>query len=320
MQAQTRPYAELIVGDDASEDETREVVVSFRDPRIRYVRHERNVGIYRNWNSLISLCSGDCVCIYHDHDQYLRTILERSANLLDEHPDMPFVHTALTFADAAGTLVGLDIRPFPAVMTGAQMRQVIAEGLHSPIMAATAMVRRTAYHNVGFYEPDKYGLGCDKHMWFRLAQLGPVGYVSAPQATIRVRERNAPTAKFDWDNVFGSFQMQQEETGELYVNNPLGRASAERRMARERDRLLLLFSLRALLLERPEAWSAVEERVLALMGAGARLVYRATRAFRPLQHLIRATALPLHYSRIARVARNERRRAEAYALQHSEAR
>ena len=76
MLAQTFQDWEIIVGDDASTDDTADVVSSFSDARIRYVRHPRNLGIYQNWNSLIALCQGEYVAIYHDHDIYLPTIVE----------------------------------------------------------------------------------------------------------------------------------------------------------------------------------------------------------------------------------------------------
>src|SRR4051794_8575958 len=48
--AQTYPSFRLIVSDNASEDDTSEVVRSFGDDRIDYIRSEQNVGSIRNLN------------------------------------------------------------------------------------------------------------------------------------------------------------------------------------------------------------------------------------------------------------------------------
>lgn len=312
MQAQTRPYSELIVGDDASEDNTREVVESFRDARIRYVRHQSNVGIYSNWNALIGLCSGDYICIYHDHDEYLHTILEYSARLLDLHEEMSFVHTALTLIDGVGNIAGVDIRPLPEVMTGTALRLQLANDWHSPIMAATAMVRGRAYRAIGPYMPDRYGLECDKHMWFRLAGAGTIGYIRDPQVNIRTRERGVGTAKFNWQNVFGNIRMRQEEIIEVYGANRAARVRAERSMQLAKDGLLLQLSLRALLLDPPNEWTLQEERVMRMLRSGPRLVYRAARASRLIQWLLRRTALRFFYMTNELRANIAKRRGEIY--------
>ena len=121
MQRQTAPYDELIVGDDASDDSTPAIIEEVPDDRIRYVRHERNLGLYQNWNDLIARASGDYVCIYHDHDIYLPTILEQSRRILDERPDVVFVHTAVLFINAMDLPTGADIRHFPEVIPGSDL-------------------------------------------------------------------------------------------------------------------------------------------------------------------------------------------------------
>jgi glycosyltransferase involved in cell wall biosynthesis len=307
---------ELIVGDDASMDETRTVVESFHDPRIRYIRHEKNVGIYANWNKLVELCSGDYVCIYHDHDNYEDTILERLAELLDEHQNMSFAHTAHTLIDAQGNLVGIDVRDFPSVMQGSELRLRIANHWYAPVVAATAMVRRAAYLKAGPYEASKYGLACDKHMWFRLAAGGTVGYVPEPQAHIRVRESNGATSIFSWDNVLLSQLMRRDEIAEVYAANQVEGRKAVRRMNRDIDRQLLVLATRCLLLDPPEVWLAEENSVISQMGITARLAYRFIRSSRLIRSFLKAIVRPLHYKRIARKAAIEQRHAKDYASQH----
>jgi cellulose synthase/poly-beta-1,6-N-acetylglucosamine synthase-like glycosyltransferase len=313
MQSQTRPYTELIVGDDASDDHTAEVVASFQEPRIRYIRHVQNVGIYANWNALIGQCSGEYICIYHDHDRYLPTILEQSASLLDRYPDMSFVHTALVLANRTGEMVDVDLRPFPSVMPGQELRANLANGWHSPVMAATTMVRRSAYERVGPYQYEKYGLGCDKHMWFQLAGVGTVGYVQNAQAVIQMRERGVGTAKPSWSNEMGMLRMRAEEIDELYHSDAPGKSQAQREMLLQRDRRLLTLAVRALVLDRPEEWALHEKDVIQMLGAPTRLLYHIAK---PLRELLRIAVLPLHYKRIERSLRRAKKRADIYAQQN----
>jgi glycosyltransferase involved in cell wall biosynthesis len=52
---------ELIIGDNASTDETKYICESYakQDPRIRYFRHKTNIGAAANYNYLFELAQGD---------------------------------------------------------------------------------------------------------------------------------------------------------------------------------------------------------------------------------------------------------------------
>jgi glycosyltransferase involved in cell wall biosynthesis len=309
MQRQTVPYDEMIVGDDASQDDTRETVEEFRDRRIQYVRHPRNLGLYQNWNDLISRASGDYICIYHDHDLYLPSILQRSRQLLDQRTDVAFVHTALLWMDSSDAIVNADIRPFPPVMPGADLCRMLAHHWHSSVMAATVMARRDAYRSVGPYLPGKYGLGCDKHMWFRLAQAGNVGYIAEPQALIRARERGIGTARFSWANEWGGLQMREEEITAVYAHDTSALGDARRRLKRETSSRFFTLAFRALLLEEPGVWSQEEDQVVSRLGPGAWALYKTVKHLLPIRAFVKTVGLPLYYAHIAQREEAARRRA-----------
>jgi GalNAc5-diNAcBac-PP-undecaprenol beta-1,3-glucosyltransferase len=69
----TGTYAnfELIIVDDASADDTPEVVSRFKDPRIQYVRLPENGGVLRARNRGFDVARGDYVTILDDDDELL---------------------------------------------------------------------------------------------------------------------------------------------------------------------------------------------------------------------------------------------------------
>lgn len=75
--AQTYGYFELLVLDNCSPDHTQEVVTSFSDKRIKYLRHYCNIGAIANWTYGVFLANGKYVSILGDDDKYKPMFLER---------------------------------------------------------------------------------------------------------------------------------------------------------------------------------------------------------------------------------------------------
>ncbi|MCB2153413.1 glycosyltransferase family 2 protein [bacterium] len=61
---------EILIIDNASQDNTREVVDSFDDPRIRYVYFNELVNIWGNHNRAIGLAEGDYIVYLHSDDAF----------------------------------------------------------------------------------------------------------------------------------------------------------------------------------------------------------------------------------------------------------
>jgi hypothetical protein len=68
--AQTLADLELVICDDASTDDTWDIVRRYADPRIRAFRNPRNLGEYANRNRALSLARGEFL-IFIDGDDYL---------------------------------------------------------------------------------------------------------------------------------------------------------------------------------------------------------------------------------------------------------
>jgi glycosyltransferase involved in cell wall biosynthesis len=70
VQQQTYQRLEIIVVDDASEDNTREVVEGFDDPRIRYICHDSNRGGSAARNTGICAATGRYIAFLDDDDKW----------------------------------------------------------------------------------------------------------------------------------------------------------------------------------------------------------------------------------------------------------
>ncbi|MBW4526956.1 MAG: glycosyltransferase family 2 protein [Phormidium tanganyikae FI6-MK23] len=91
--AQTITDWELIVCDDGSQDATPEVMARYTDPRVRYVRHPRNVGKSNNMRSGFEVATGKYFIKFDDDDRLTPEFLEKTSEILDRDSAIDFVGT-----------------------------------------------------------------------------------------------------------------------------------------------------------------------------------------------------------------------------------
>jgi len=84
--AQTLDDWELIVVDDASDDDVASVLAGYRDPRMRYVRRAVNGGVAAAQNTGIDHARGRFVAFLHSDDEFLPAKLECQVGLLSRAP------------------------------------------------------------------------------------------------------------------------------------------------------------------------------------------------------------------------------------------
>lgn len=79
---QTYSSIELIVVDDCSEDNTEEIVRGIKDPRVRYIRHERNQGACAARNTGIQEARGTYIAFQDSDDYWFPEKLEKQMKAL----------------------------------------------------------------------------------------------------------------------------------------------------------------------------------------------------------------------------------------------
>lgn len=86
VRKQTYGNVEILVVDDGSPDDTRSVVESIQDDRIRYMRHEKNKGLPAARNTGIRAAKGEYIAFLDDDDEWRENKLERQLQAI-EHFD-----------------------------------------------------------------------------------------------------------------------------------------------------------------------------------------------------------------------------------------
>lgn len=83
---------ELIVIDDGSSDNTRNILESFDDPRLRTIRQE-NRGVSHARNRALETARGGYIAFLDSDDKFTPDKLERSCNYIAQYPEINIFHT-----------------------------------------------------------------------------------------------------------------------------------------------------------------------------------------------------------------------------------
>jgi len=85
--AQTYQDIEVLVSDNASTDNTPEVVKEYGS-RVRYIRNETNIGPSANFRQLADLATGEYFSWLQDDDCIFNHFVERAVSQLDKYPEV----------------------------------------------------------------------------------------------------------------------------------------------------------------------------------------------------------------------------------------
>ena len=103
--AQTSPDWELVIVDDCSPEPLKDIVNSFSDPRIRYVRNQVNLGLknlVEQWNHCITFATGEFIVLPGDDDMYIETFCEEFIRLAEKYPLVDLIRTSTELIDEEG--------------------------------------------------------------------------------------------------------------------------------------------------------------------------------------------------------------------------
>ena len=178
---QTYDDFELIICDDASPDNTADVIAQWDDPRIRYIRHPQNIKRSRNMRSGYEAAQGKYFIKFDDDDALTPNFLKHTVDVMEAQPNVDFVctdhwvinacHERDESATAANSAKWGKDRLSDAVIDDLLKETFVYQSLQ----VGSTLFRRDCLKEVDFmrFEAD----GCeDFDLLVRLAVVGKTGY------------------------------------------------------------------------------------------------------------------------------------------------
>ena len=175
---QTFTDTEILILDDASSDDTSELVASYEDPRLRYLRHEPSIGMAANWNYAYQVGRGEYVAVLHDDDYWAPTFLERAVAEFRAAPEAGLVYAAVLPVNEQGQVSGR--RPLPLSDTDrvSPPDEAVERIVRSTEIGWPAIsVRRDCMLEIGGFT-EQFPYHKDWAAWIKLAARYPVAYIA----------------------------------------------------------------------------------------------------------------------------------------------
>jgi glycosyltransferase involved in cell wall biosynthesis len=193
---------EILVVDDGSTDNTREVVEKIKSDKIRYIVHDHNRGCSAGYNTGIKEAAGDLVAFLDSDDLWKPEYLWHQVDFLTRHPeaDLVFSNTEVrgldmevpSLIDALHVFTNL-IQASPNepeyVIGARQMYLCLLEEV--PIKLTAAVIRNELFGRVGVFD-EAWPSGTDWDLFLRMSRVAKFGFVNRVLAL----QRRTPDSTF----------------------------------------------------------------------------------------------------------------------------
>ena len=170
---------ELIIVDDGSKDNTKQVVQGIKDHRIRYFRQKENKGQNSALNFGVSKVRGKYVSFLDSDDEWLSKFLEKIKTVFEKDKSVGAAYSKAYGCTNSGKLYD----GYQFYLHGEVYKEVLSQGYLSYMI--TIVVKKEIINNLGSFPFDpSFIYGQDDDFCFRVAKMCKIGLVKEPLAII----------------------------------------------------------------------------------------------------------------------------------------
>ncbi|RKY37879.1 MAG: glycosyltransferase family 2 protein [Candidatus Omnitrophota bacterium] len=184
---QTFQDFEILVVDDHSVDNTEEVVNDFNDARIRYIKHQINMGGNATRNTGVKNSKGEYIAFLDSDDEWLPEKLKKQIDIFQRAPDkVGLVYSWAEMIDEKGEL----FRKLNFVVKGRVLQNILRGNF---ISSSTVVVKKKCFDEVGLFD-ESFASCQDREMWTRIATKYEIEVVPEYLDRIYKDEKNSISA------------------------------------------------------------------------------------------------------------------------------
>lgn len=199
---QTYTDFEIIVVDDASQDNTEEVVKSINDNRILYIRNNENYGVASARNIGAQYVKGEFIAFNDSDDIWHCDKLEKQMKVMMQNDDCKLVYCAFnrTFIDGTSMRIP-NVDEEISDLEGNIFNQLLKR---NTISTQTMLIRTDCFRNIGGFKDE---LRCydDYEIALRIAKNNKVYYLDDELVDVIESDNSISIQKNNYNNAFDAY-------------------------------------------------------------------------------------------------------------------
>jgi len=187
---QTYNDYEIIVVDDGSTDNTKEVLKRYWG-KIRYF-YQQNQGVSYARNLAIKHAKGRYIALLDSDDEWLPDRLSEGVTILDNRKEVGLVHSDYTVITEDGNIFqkyDINKKIILKYASGDISKYILFGKIH--INCLTVIFRKSCIEMVGNFDKNLSKLGAeDRDLWYRISRAYKIYYINKPLALCRARRNS----------------------------------------------------------------------------------------------------------------------------------
>ncbi|MDA2918198.1 glycosyltransferase [Desulfobacterota bacterium AH_259_B03_O07] len=179
---QTFEDFEFLIINDGSTDNSRKVIQSYKDPRIKLIDNEHNLGLTESLNKGFAMAEGEFIARQDADDISEPERLASQVAFLEKNPEVALLGTGCKWIDENGKVIGNSNLPCDTI-------QILWYVLfRNPFLHSSVMFRKSAVlEKIGLFNYS-YPYAQDWELWSRIARSLPVAILDE----YLIKYRNSP--------------------------------------------------------------------------------------------------------------------------------
>jgi glycosyltransferase involved in cell wall biosynthesis len=177
--AQDYSNIEVIVSDNASVDDTNEVIKRYTDnPRFKYFRNNKNLGMVANWRkALNNYATGDFFMILSDDDYLIDDdYISKAVKLIKSDQEIVIVYAnGYLFYEDSNKMVEF-ILPFNPVESGKTIFLSRSKVLPQDFCLCNVLFKKNLALKLNAFSND-YNISCDSELFLKMCLYGKIGLI-----------------------------------------------------------------------------------------------------------------------------------------------